>query len=251
FSNGVALSGNPTFTFVLPGAFATGGVSFYLALLQGPAWSLGYGGPGSVSGSTVTIGGNFALAFGANQAVCFALYAQSIFAPTPPPATPAPTSTPSTTPSPTPSATASGTPMASVMPTASAAPTASASSTSTATASPTPSPSPTQTSSGTSGPPPAPTPTPSPAPIASPSSLSFLGVGASLAQDFTVSESGYMGTFTAMSLAPSVASVSTLNGLTFTVTPLAAGTTSILVTDSLGRSTSVPVSVTITIIPIN
>jgi hypothetical protein len=81
------------------------------------------------------------------------------------------------------------------------------------------------------------------------------------AQNFTVSEPGYTGTFTATSsdtnvvtVAPAASAVSTQQSHrrpqahdtreTFTVTPINGGAAAITVSDGAGRSTSVSVSVT-------
>jgi hypothetical protein len=62
-----------------------------------------------------------------------------------------------------------------------------------------------------------------------------------------VTEANYPGTFTAVSQNTGVVTVAPgTQPNTFTVTPVAAGQTTILVTDSGNRSTSVTVTVTIT-----
>ncbi len=81
-----------------------------------------------------------------------------------------------------------------------------------------------------------------------PTSLSFNGTGSSKNQTFTASESNYSGPLSALSSNPVVATVSPSTGngpnQTFTVTPLAAGSATIIVTDNHGGSASVNVSVT-------
>lgn len=97
---------------------------------------------------------------------------------------------------------------------------------------------------------PPPTVTPPPSAVSvSPSALSFLGT--STIQTFTAGESGYSGTFTATSGAPDIASVTTVDGHAFTVTPQGSGTTAILVSDASGNVAAVTVTVTITIVPIS
>lgn len=78
------------------------------------------------------------------------------------------------------------------------------------------------------------------------SSLSFSALGAANAQTFTASETAFVGTFSAVSSNPAVATVSGPTGTTstFTVTPLAGGTAAITVSNGLGQSATVNVSVT-------
>jgi hypothetical protein len=85
--------------------------------------------------------------------------------------------------------------------------------------------------------------------IASPSALSLLALG--LTTTFTASETGYSGQFSAVSTNPAVATVSSAAGRTFTVTAIGAGFTALVVSDSTGRSTSIPVVVTVTSVPVN
>lgn len=87
----------------------------------------------------------------------------------------------------------------------------------------------------------------SPGPAASPSSLAITTLGASGAQTFTASETGYAGTLNATSSSPSVATVSPASGpsgTTFTVTGVSGGTVDIVITDSSNNATDVPLSVT-------
>jgi hypothetical protein len=104
---------------------------------------------------------------------------------------------------------------------------------------------------------PIPTSSPSSAPsgtvTASVPSVSFSGTAA---QSFTVSETGYSGSFTATSSNTAVATVAetssttsarrrdTTTTTTFTVTPVGGGTATITVSDQNGNSISIPVSVT-------
>ncbi len=99
---------------------------------------------------------------------------------------------------------------------------------------------------------PTPTASPSPAPVATPAAvftfaLTFSNVGTAYNQSFSVSEAGYTGTLTAMSQDTKVATVApgTRSG-TFVVTPVGAGQTTIIVTDTAGRTVAVAVHVTVT-----
>jgi hypothetical protein len=92
-----------------------------------------------------------------------------------------------------------------------------------------------------------PTASPIPTVVASPNALTFENT--TTPQTFSASEAGYSGTFTAAVTAtsvPNVATVSTTDGLTFTVTPENAGTATITVSDSNAHSTTVSVTVTTT-----
>ncbi|MGD0473056.1 MAG: hypothetical protein ABSB70_07535 [Candidatus Velthaea sp.] len=102
-----------------------------------------------------------------------------------------------------------------------------------ATPSPTPSPAPTPTASPTPG-----------VPLPNPSSLTFNAVGAPYAQSFTVTETGYAGTWTQTNTCASIATVSTADHQHFTVTPAGAGACTISVTDTNSVSSSVSVGVT-------
>lgn len=81
------------------------------------------------------------------------------------------------------------------------------------------------------------------------SSLSFTAAGQT--QTFTVSEAGSSGAFTAMSSDGNVATVSTQDGLTFTVTAVGAGSATITVTDATNQSAPVSVTVTTTAFSVN
>jgi hypothetical protein len=89
---------------------------------------------------------------------------------------------------------------------------------------------------------PSPLPTFTPGPInLNPSSLYF-GEPTAPPQGFTASEQG-VSSFNAAPLDPTVASVSPSNGTSFTVTPLSAGLTLIIVTDNKGNTNGVAVYV--------
>jgi hypothetical protein len=101
---------------------------------------------------------------------------------------------------------------------------------------------------------PTPTPTPVPTPgivIANPTSLTFTAAGAAAAQSFSVSESNYAGTFSAVASGgdPTAVSIS-VSGNSVTVTPNHAGTTNIIVAGGNGNTVSVPVGITTTSITI-
>jgi outer membrane biosynthesis protein TonB len=150
--------------------------------------------------------------------------------------TPTPTATPvGSTPTPTPTATPAGaTPTPT--PTATPAPTATPTPTPSATPTPTATPAPTAT--------PTPTPTPTPVPVVpAPTSLAFTALGASNAQNVSVSESGYGGTFSETDSCAGIATIAAASP-TFTVTPIAVGTCSITIFDISQRMVTVPVTVT-------
>src|SRR5665213_2389816 len=91
-----------------------------------------------------------------------------------------------------------------------------------------------------------PTPVPS-NPVASPNPMTFTNAGAAFNQTLTVTEANYSGMFTAVSQNTGVVTVAAgAQPNTFTVTPVAAGQTTIVVTDTGNRTTSVTVTVTIT-----
>jgi hypothetical protein len=95
-----------------------------------------------------------------------------------------------------------------------------------------------------SGPSPAPTGSPGGI-VLTPSSLAFLAAGTAYAQNFTVSESGYSGSFTATSNNTAIATVASAGSTTFTVTPWTAGSTTVSVSDSKGHVAQLAVGVTI------
>ncbi len=92
---------------------------------------------------------------------------------------------------------------------------------------------------------PSPSPSPSPAPVvAAPTSLTFQD-GSSPSQTFSVTETGYSGSFTAQSSVPAVATVAAGSTAgTFTVTPLESGNTTITITGASG-ATAATVAVTV------
>ena len=107
---------------------------------------------------------------------------------------------------------------------------------------------------------PVPTPVPTPAPtlapvpgsvVLNPSSLSFTAVGPSYAMSVAISEVNYVGTWTTTDTCAGIATVSSVLNASFSVTPVAAGTCNVVVSDSLGKSTNLPVSVTTTAVTIN
>lgn len=106
FSGGVSLANQPAVSFTLPSNQIVSGASYYVALYDPTrpslGWELGFEGPGTISGSTVSFtGGAGSFNFAPFYAYVFALYAQSASAPTPtPPPTPSPTPVPTPTPSP-------------------------------------------------------------------------------------------------------------------------------------------------------
>lgn len=115
------------------------------------------------------------------------------------------------------------------------------------TATPTPTPAPTATPTPTPAPTATPTPTPAPtaAPLAlNPTTLAIAGTGSTNAQSFTVS--GGTGSYAASGYDAAVISVQQdpSNASRFIVTGVAAGSTSITVSDSGNQSISLPVTVT-------
>ena len=85
--------------------------------------------------------------------------------------------------------------------------------------------------------------------VLSPASMSFLGVGST--QSVAASESGYSGSFSGSgSTCSGIASIALQSGSTtaFVVTPIAAGSCSFTIADTLGQSKNLPVSVTTTTI---
>lgn len=95
---------------------------------------------------------------------------------------------------------------------------------------------------------PTPTPTPAPVPQASQTAVTF---ASGSAQNVNVTESGYTGTFiendTCSPLSGAIASVATqsnANGAaTYVITPLAAGTCNVTISDTSGRGTTISISV--------
>jgi hypothetical protein len=85
--------------------------------------------------------------------------------------------------------------------------------------------------------------------VASVPSLSFSAVGASFAQQFTVSQQQYSGAFVPSGLDTTIATAS-VSSNTVTVVPVAAGSTSLTITGGGSRSVTVGISVTTLIVPI-
>ncbi|MDQ2817898.1 MAG: hypothetical protein M3T49_06760 [Candidatus Eremiobacteraeota bacterium] len=86
---------------------------------------------------------------------------------------------------------------------------------------------------------------------AAPSALAFSQTGSAYAQAYSVSETNYTGKFSASLCGDaSVASVSSSDSLSFSVTPLGPGSCTIIMTDSAGRTAALSVSVTITSVTI-
>ena len=111
--------------------------------------------------------------------------------------------------------------------------------------------------SGSSGPPtPTPTATPTATPSAiqlSPTSLSFLDTSSTDTQTVSVSEAGYAGAFTVpTSCTNNGTTIATIAAGTaadtYTVTPTAAGNCTAIVSDALGNSTALAITVTTTTI---
>lgn len=99
---------------------------------------------------------------------------------------------------------------------------------------------------------PSPTATASPSTqglVVTPPAISLLALGATTA--ITASESHYTGQFGAGSADTNIVTVTTSDFRTFRVTAINAGITSIVVSDSVGRSTSISVAVTVTNVPVN
>ena len=172
FNEDVLLSQAPSFKFSLSSSYVFPGASYYLAMynpnLPALGWQLGFEGPGTVTGSTVTFtGGSSSIYFQAWTSYYLGLYAVPASAATP---TPAPSATPTMAPTVAPSALPTG------MPT------------------PTPTPSP------------APNPTPTPGFELVPSTLTFNGTG--LTQTFSAIDFGYSGAYTATSSDSKIATVS-------------------------------------------
>jgi hypothetical protein len=112
------------------------------------------------------------------------------------------------------------------------------------------------TVSATATPAPSPpvSPSPSPAPsstpalspiVASPISFAFLGVGASLAQTLTLSETNYAGAFS-LKAGCAQAAVNQITNTTFSIAPASFGSCTLSFGDTNGQSIIVPVVVTVT-----
>lgn len=123
-------------------------------------------------------------------------------------------------------------------------------------ASPTPQPTvvstPAPTATPTPASTPAPTPPPAPAVVASPGSLNFTLAGE--VKTFSVSQSGFSGGFTTVPACMAgntmVATVSPTSGTTFSVTAVDSGTCTVTVTGQAGRTDTVQIVVTRTIVTV-
>ena len=106
-----------------------------------------------------------------------------------------------------------------------------------------PTPSPFAVSTPTLTPRPSPSPTPGPVRL-SPPTLAFASPGAA-AQTVTIAETGYAGAFTvdATGCAGIVTVVLAPNTQSFTATPVAAGSCTVIVRDTQANATSLPVTV--------
>lgn len=176
FNQDVLLSQAPSFTFALPSSDVVPGANYYLAMYDpntpSLGWQLGFEGPGTVSGNSLTFtGSSSSTYFQAWTAYYLGLYAAPATAATP---TPAPSVAPTMAPTVAPSALPTGMP--------------------------TPTPTPTA----------APNPTPTPAFEVLPNSLSFNGTG--LTQTFSAVDFGYSGAYTATTSDAKVATVTVSAG---------------------------------------
>jgi hypothetical protein len=216
FNQDVMLSKAPAFSFTVPGNDVVAGATYYLALYNpnSPSlgWQLGFEGPGTASGNTLSFtSNNSSMYFQAWTAYYLGLYAAPAKAATP---TPAPSATPTQAPTVAPSALPTG------MPTATPAPT----------------------------PEPGTTATPAPAFKLIPSTLSFNGTG--LTQTFSAIDFSYSGAYTVTSSDPKIATVTAASSNSFTVQSTGAGVATIAVSESNGKTATCIVTVTTTTIPI-
>ncbi len=100
--------------------------------------------------------------------------------------------------------------------------------------------------------PPGPTPTPTPPPgmlQASVNSLVFSGTGATFSQVISVSQPSYSGPFVLSGLDTTVATAHIVSNL-ISVTPVAAGSTSLTVTGGNGQFVTIPIGVTTLSVPV-
>jgi hypothetical protein len=89
-----------------------------------------------------------------------------------------------------------------------------------------------------------------PAPFAaSPASLTLLGTGVT-GTFAIVDPTAYAGAYSVSVAAPAVATAA-ISGKTIVVTAVGVGSTTATVTDTLGRSTTIPITVTTTALPIS
>jgi hypothetical protein len=216
FNQDVMLSQAPSFTFAVPSNDVVPGAKYFLALYNqntpSLGWQLGFEGPGTVSGSTVSFsGGSSSMYFQAWTAYYLGLYAAPANATAP---TPAPSATPTQAPTVAPSALPTGMP--------------------------TPTPQPTVE--------PGASPTPVPAFELLPSTLTFNGTG--LTQTFSAIDFSYSGNFSVVSSDPNVVTVKAASSNSFTVQSTGAGVATITVSESNGKTATCTVTVTTTTIPI-
>jgi hypothetical protein len=206
--------------------------AYYIAYFDPNAlafgWQLGWAGPATVSGTTLTFNLSGPVAFDARTTYALVLFAVSDAAPKP---TPAPTLSPTPHPSPSPSVVPSASPSTG------------------ASASPTPSASPSPSAAPSMQPSSAPSASPSPHALTiSPSSIAIAGAG-NTAQ-ITVSEPGYTGAFdqTNSCQANGIASFSAASGSgpswTVTITAQTGGTCSAVFSDSNGQQQTATIDVT-------
>lgn len=212
----VTFSGTPGFSITMPPG-TNMSQNFYVAQFNAGTWDKVNAQQGVVTPGTTTVvfAGNAKPSTIAAGTYYFAFYGVLV-------STPTPTATPTATPTPTPAPTATPTP------------------TPVPTATPTPTPVPTAT----------PTPTPVPASIVlTPSSLSFTATGSGANQTFTASETGFTGSFTTGACVSGSTTIATAvagpNANQFTVTPVAAGSCSLPVSDGT-KTANVSITVTTT-----
>jgi hypothetical protein len=213
----VTFDSMPTFTITLPFAASTLGsytyVAYYDPTATPPQGWVTIEGPGAPAGNALTFSSSSSTQFKAGVTYYFVFFAAATAVPSPT-ATAGPTGTPSSSPAVT----------------------------------PTPAPTATPSQGATSTP--TPTPTPSAPPVfASVTSLAFEAVGVAFEQQFTVSQQGYAGPYALSGINAAVATAQ-ISGSTVTVTPVAAGSTSLIVTGSGGRTVTIPISVTTLSIPV-
>ena len=206
FTTSVTFSGTPGFSITLPPG-TNMSQKFYVAQFNAGTWDKINAQLGVVTPGTTTVvfAGSATPTTIAAGTYYFAFYGVLV-------STPTPTATPTATPTPTPVPTAT----------------------------PTPTPVPTAT----------PTPTPVPASIVlTPSSLSFTATGSAANQTFTASETGFTGAFTTGACVSGSTTVATAapgpNANQFTVTPVAAGTCNLPVSDGT-KTANVSITVTTT-----
>jgi hypothetical protein len=217
FNQDVMLSQAPSFSFALPSGDVVSGAKYYLALYNqntpSLGWQLGFEGPGTVSGNSVSFsGGSNSMYFQGWTAYYLGLYAAPANVATP---TPAPSVAPTQAPTVAPSALPTGMP--------------------------TPTPAPATPAPGASS-------TPVPAFELIPSTLSFNGTG--LTQTFSAIDFSYSGAFTATSSDPKIATVKAASANSFTVQSTGPGVATITVSESNGKTATCTVTVTTTTIPI-